>query len=127
MSGPRTAASEPFSPPGPPDTLLKTPTSNLGKNGGSQHPAKRKGGGHGPNLADEVEWLLLPTPKASDGSKGSPNQRHGNGDMTLPSAAASLLPTTRAGDTGTAGRRPGQGRRPPLPATSLPLWTESPP
>jgi hypothetical protein len=55
----------------------------------------RKSGGHGPNLAEEVEWLLLPTPKASDGIKGSPNQRHGNGDMTLPSAAASLLPTPR--------------------------------
>lgn len=81
--------------PGPPNTLLKTPTSNIDKNGGSQHPAKRKSGGHGPNLADEVEWLL-PTPKASDGIKGSPNQRHGNGDMTLPSAAASLLPTPRA-------------------------------
>ncbi|MER5918340.1 hypothetical protein ABT124_51050 [Streptomyces sp. NPDC001982] len=52
-------------------------------------------------MADEVEWLLLPTPKASDGIKGSPNQRHGNGDMTLPSAAASLLPTPRASDTGT--------------------------
>ncbi|MFG2926779.1 hypothetical protein ACGFYA_35465, partial [Streptomyces sp. NPDC048305] len=78
-------------------------------NGGSQHPSKRKSGGHGPNLADEVEWLLLPTPKASDGIKGSPNQRHGNGDMTLPSAAASLLPTPRASDTGTPGRRPGKG------------------
>ena len=42
-----------------------------------------------------------PTPKASDGIKGSPNQRHGNGDLTLPSAAASLLPTPRASDTGT--------------------------
>lgn len=112
-SEPRTGASGPSSRPGPPETLLKTPTSNIGKNGGSQHPAKRKSGGHGPNLADEVEWLLLPTPKASDGIKGSPNQRHGNGDMTLPSAAASLLPTPRASDTGTPGRRPGKGWRPP--------------
>ncbi|GAA2563957.1 hypothetical protein GCM10010295_62620 [Streptomyces intermedius] len=108
-SGPHTAASGPSSPHGPPGTLLKTPTSNIGKNGGSQHPSKRKSGGHGPNLADEVEWLLLPTPKASDGIKGSPNQRHGNGDMTLPSAAVSLLPTPRASDTGTPGRRPGKG------------------
>lgn len=109
MSGPRTAASGPSSPHGPPGTLLKTPTSNIGKNGGSQHPSKRKSGGHGPNLADEVEWLLLPTPKASDGIKGSPNQRHGNGDMTLPSAAASLLPTPRAGDTGHPGPPPREG------------------
>ncbi|MER7050512.1 hypothetical protein ABT391_37455 [Streptomyces jumonjinensis] len=104
---------------------MKTPTSNIGKNGGSQHPAKRKQGGHGPNLADEVEWLL-PTPKASDGIKGSPNQRHGNGDLTLPSAAARLLPTPRATDTGTPGRRAGKGFRPPLSAVVLPLFaTES--
>lgn len=39
--------------------LLKTPTANLGTNGGSQHPDKRKAGGHGPTLAaDEAEWLL---------------------------------------------------------------------
>lgn len=125
-SGPRTGASVSSSPPGPPDPLLKTPTSNIGSNGGSQHPAKRKSGGHGPNLADEVEWLL-PTPKASDGIKGSPNQRHGNGDLTLPSAAASLLPTPRASDTGTPGRRPGRGWRPPLSAVVLPLWADTTP
>jgi hypothetical protein len=118
--------SAPSSLPGPPSTLLKTPTSNIGKNGGSQHPLKRKSGGHGPNLADEVEWLL-PTPKASDGIKGSLNQRHGNGDMMLPSAAASLLPTPRASDTGTPGRRPGKGWRPPLSAVVLPLWAETAP
>lgn len=44
-----------------PDRLLKTPTSQLAVNGGSQHPDKRKSGGHGPTLADEVEHLL-PTP-----------------------------------------------------------------
>lgn len=119
-SEPRTGASGPSWRPGPPETLLKTPTSNIGRNGGSQHPAKRKSGGHGPNLADEVEWLL-PTPKASDGVKGSPNQRHGNGDMTLPSAAASLSPARRM--TGT-GRRSGKERRPPLPTVFLPLWAE---
>jgi hypothetical protein len=38
--------------------LFKTPTSQLAANGGSQHPDKRKAGGHGPTLADEVEHLL---------------------------------------------------------------------
>lgn len=38
--------------------LLLTPTANLGKNGGSQHPDKRRAGGHGPTLADQVEWEL---------------------------------------------------------------------
>lgn len=40
------------------NTLFKTPTANLGTNGGSQHPDKRRAGGHGPTLADEVEWDL---------------------------------------------------------------------
>ncbi|MFG3199866.1 hypothetical protein ACGFYT_27460 [Streptomyces sp. NPDC048208] len=64
-------------------------------------------------MADEVEWLL-PTPKASDGIKGSPNQRHGNGDLTLPSAAASLLLTQRSNDT----------HAPQYWGVFLPLWTE---
>ncbi|WP_413100858.1 hypothetical protein [Streptomyces sp. Inha503] len=38
--------------------LLKTPTAQLAVNGGSQHPDKRREGGHGPTLADEVEHLL---------------------------------------------------------------------
>jgi len=62
--------------------LLKTPTAQLAVNGGSQHPDKRKAGGHGPTLADEVEHLL---------------------------------PTPRATDTGTPGRRASDGFRPPLP------------
>ncbi|WP_370106474.1 hypothetical protein [Streptacidiphilus sp. BW17] len=114
-------------------TLLKTPTSNLGSNGGSQHPAKRRQGGHGPNLQDEVEHLmpapagqqsLLPTPRASDGTHGGPNQRGSKGDLTLSSAAAQLLPTPRASDSGTPGRRAGTGFRPPLSQVVLPLWTE---
>ena len=42
--------------------LFKTPTAQLGTNGASQHPDKRKAGGHGPTLDDEVSWLL-PEPK----------------------------------------------------------------
>jgi hypothetical protein len=152
-------------------TLLKTPTSNLGTNGGSQHPDLRKAGGHGPNLQDEIEHLLptsvakdsgrspeghlamralkeggsrtqitslevlaravivqpsllLPTPKASDGEHGGPNSRGSKGDLTLPSAAAQLLPTPRATDSGTAGRRAGEGFRPPLSQVVLPLWEQ---
>jgi hypothetical protein len=51
------------------DALLKTPGANLATNGGSQHPDKRKEGGHGPTLADEVEWLL-PTPMTMNGKSG---------------------------------------------------------
>jgi hypothetical protein len=45
-------------------TLFKTPTSQLWRNGGSQHPDKRKAGGHGPTLDDEVSHLL-PTPTSN--------------------------------------------------------------
>ena len=52
-------------------TLLKTPTSQLAVIGGSQHPDKRKAGGHGPTLADEVEHLL-PTPTSTDATVRKP-------------------------------------------------------
>lgn len=50
--------------------LLKTPTAQLAVNGGSQDPAKRRAGGHGPTLADQVEYELLPTPQAHDAVGG---------------------------------------------------------
>ncbi|WP_407916066.1 hypothetical protein [Kitasatospora sp. NE20-6] len=78
-------------------TLLLTPTSNLGSIGGSQHPDRRKAGGHGPNLSDLVEHLL-PTPRATDGTKGRPNKRGGRDDPTLPSAAA-RIPSARTAPT----------------------------
>jgi hypothetical protein len=51
--------------------LLPTPTvadanrgpANLGSNGSAQHPDKRKAGGHGPTLEDEVVFLLNVTPE----------------------------------------------------------------
>jgi hypothetical protein len=68
--------------------LLKTPTSQLAVNGGSQHPDKRKAGGHGPTLADEVEHLL-PTPMAADSDRTSPTFSRGN--PTLLGATTSPL------------------------------------
>ena len=56
--GPATSASEYSSSRG----LLKTPTAQLAVNGGSQDPEKRKAGGHGPTLADQVEHQLLRRP-----------------------------------------------------------------
>jgi DNA (cytosine-5)-methyltransferase 1 len=80
--------------------LLRTPTAQLAVNEGSQHPDKRKAGGHGPTLADEVEHLL-PTPRATDGTKGGPNQRGSSGDLMLPSAVlhlGTLCPTCGCDD-----------------------------
>jgi DNA (cytosine-5)-methyltransferase 1 len=43
------------------------------------------GNGHGKSLSIEAQ-RLLPTPRASDGEKGGPNQRGSSGDLMLPSA-----------------------------------------
>lgn len=51
---------------GDPTKLLKTPTAQLGTNGSAQHPDKRRGGGHGPTLDDEVSFLL---PHAHSGGR----------------------------------------------------------
>lgn len=133
--------------------LLPTPAAYDGSRGGSQHPEKRRTGGHQPSVADVVEHLLptpcsspsgntpeehlrkkpgrervtdlsilvendmlatgrklLPTPRASDGEKGGPNQRGSKGDLTV-SSAVHLLPTPKAGDADfglprTSGRPP---------------------
>lgn len=46
-----------------PEVFFKTPTANLGSNGAPQHPDKRKAGGHGPTLEDEVCFLLNVQPE----------------------------------------------------------------
>jgi hypothetical protein len=46
---------------------------------------------------------LLPTPRATDGTKGGPNQRGSSGDLMLPSAVNNLLPTQTASDTNGTG------------------------
>ncbi|MFY1700178.1 hypothetical protein ACN28G_00190 [Micromonospora sp. WMMA1923] len=59
--------------------------------------------------------MLLPTPKATDGTKGSPGQRGSRGDLTLPSAAVRTpgLPTTpRASDARGAVRHGDGGANP---------------
>ena len=94
--------------------LLKTPTAQLAINGGSQHPDKRKAGGHGPTLADEVEHLL-PTPMTSD------TQYPSCGDMRRKSpglrAIDGLLPTPKAGDADFG--MPRTSGRPPEKSTHL--------
>jgi hypothetical protein len=77
--------------------LLKTPTAQLAVNGGSQHPDKRREGGHGPTLADQVECELTTTmsPDLSNGALRSPEDGTTPGD-TAP--AHPLLPTPAARD-----------------------------
>lgn len=101
--------------------LLKTPTSQLAVNGGSQHPEKRKAGGHGPTLADEVEHLL-PTPVVTDAAgtrnstanRSNPNSRHHSGS-TLTDV---LLPTPTTQDASNTGG-PSQFDRNSLPLNTV--------
>ncbi len=90
-------------------------------NGGSQHPEKRKRGGHGPTLADEVEHLL-PTPVTAD-SRGTRNRRldgtpYGQGYGETLTDAAALFPTPRAGDGTKGSPNQLQGSRPSLANTA---------
>lgn len=52
--------------------LFKTPTANLGRNGAAQHPDKRKAGGHGPTLDDEVSHLLPEQTEIQDWAEYEP-------------------------------------------------------
>lgn len=60
------------------EKLLKTPTANLSRNGAPQHPDKRKRGGHGPTLEDEVCFLLNVEPGADYGGDFSPSEWWGD-------------------------------------------------
>lgn len=66
---------------------------------------------------------LLPTPRATDGSKGSPRQRGSKGDLTLPSAAHQITHGAPTPTPFTAG--------PPSPDATHPgqptLWDDSAP
>ena len=95
------------------DRLLKTPTAQLAVNGGSQHPDKRRAGGHGPTLADQVEHeLLLPTPRPQTNGGGAavespPNRQGGANLMTT---VAALLPPPNATDWKGSGAAVGRMR-----------------
>ncbi len=68
-------------------------------------PASRRRREHDPDLRGlpvthtgdhngaSLTGALLPTPRATDGTNGGPNQRGSSGDLMLPSAVHQLLPT----------------------------------
>jgi len=113
-----------------PTHLLLTPTAQLAINGGSQHPDKRKAGGHSPTLADQVEYLLPTVTAADAGSSGGSTPS----DVTLTDAVVRtecgtidnprhLLPTPTAVPYGNnQSDSPGASVRPPLWALTPELW-----
>lgn len=76
-------------------TLLPTPQASLADHNRANgvDPEIRRGQGRQVSLADVARHALLPTPRATDGDKGGPNQRGSSGDLMLPSAVCQLLPT----------------------------------
>jgi DNA (cytosine-5)-methyltransferase 1 len=68
----------------------------------SHGPSQREIEDGDPNHRIETAVMLLPTPLASDGEKGGPNQRGGAGDLRLSSAVQPerLLPTPTVVDRG---------------------------
>lgn len=73
-------------------SLLPTP---LAKVSGPDYARQSRPASGGDDL---VTFLarLFPTPRASDGYKGSPNQRGSDGDRMLPSALINLTRSTGA-------------------------------
>ena len=103
------SAAEPREPVGATaETVALLPTPAVNDMGASYTPdewdawtdrmkaAHGNGNGHGKSLSIEAQ-RLLPTPRATDGTKGGPNQRGSSGDLMLPSAVH-LLPTPQARD-----------------------------
>lgn len=85
-------------------TLLPTPTVAHSRGSRNHRPdGTPYSSGYGITLTDAT--TLLPTPRATDGTKGGPNQRGSSGDLTLPSAAhrvstgASTSPPSAGGNT----------------------------
>jgi hypothetical protein len=106
-------------PDAPWNGLLPTPTAAAyGSNKSTSAGATRRPGLH-------QLGRLLPTPTVAD-SRSSANATAGRSKPTTGHVgctltdAARLLPTPRASDTGTPGRRAGAGFRPPLSQVLLP-------
>lgn len=84
---PRTDGSE--------SSLLPTPEANTASNGGSQHPDKRRDGGHSVNLQDVAEHLL-PTPRVSMANGPSERELAENDPKRRLETTLALLPTPRS-------------------------------
>lgn len=81
--------------------LLPTPDAYSGTRGGSQHPDKRRDGGHTVSLADVTEHALLGTPRTAQGVMNDLRDPGviGNPRGRLEDQVA-LMPTSRASDWG---------------------------
>jgi hypothetical protein len=66
-----------------------TPRASPNENRTTKLTPSQQAGKHGEYLAVQaITAANWPTPQATDGAKGGPNQRHGSGDQPLPGAVA---------------------------------------
>lgn len=75
--------------------MLRTPCAAEAE-GGPLHPDTARARGQTLRLTGQILAMaghLLPTPRATEGSNGGPNQRGSSGDLTLSSATVRMLPT----------------------------------
>lgn len=83
--------------------LLPTPAVNVEAQRLLPTPTTRDTKGDNQRAdATSLTGALLPTPRATDGTKGGPGQRGSSGDLMLPSAV-NLLPTPAAMDSHSSG------------------------
>ncbi|MBP2330633.1 hypothetical protein JOF56_011018 [Kibdelosporangium banguiense] len=104
--------------------LLPTPTARLSDTRGTADPRRRKAlNPKRTGELDEVTVHLLPTRKASDGTKGGPNMRGSKGDLALPSAVMATVAPTPSTGTGTS-QPSGDGRPSSDGPRQHPLWPD---
>jgi len=82
--------------------LLPTPTARDSHNAGDAGRTDDRMAERAQPLSEIAVNVLMPTPRATDGTKGGPNQRGSSGDLMLPSAVQ-LLPTPTATDSKASG------------------------
>jgi hypothetical protein len=100
-------------------TVSLLPTPVVGDSKGARQATAPTPRSTSPTLTDlTFAGHLLPTPRASDGTKGGPNQRGSKGDLTLPSAAHRVGDATPPPSNG--------GKRSPAapPPGQLTLWDD---
>ena len=104
-------------PPAPPVDAKSPSTTPEDSAPAAPHAPTPNSGGRSATTttAPSAPMKLMPTPRATDGTKGGPNQRGSKGDLMLPSLAAQLLPTPTASATEKSTRAltssTGNGRR----------------
>lgn len=74
--------------------MLPTPVASDSESS-ARHTTSTDASHSGTSLTDAAR-SLLPTPRASEGEKGGPNQRGSSGDLTMSSAVQTLLPSPTA-------------------------------